>query len=152
MYKRQAGDINGVISIINHLTAIHNEVKVLSSSEIDHFSLFERYKNNGAKEDCEYFAMIKLLNTNLINEKINKKIQDTHDGGKFSFVLGNSKLNEFSFGINNAVLERVNSLDIVKLLFGPEKPSSLHDFGESENIILDKLFPLQIWCFGLDSV
>lgn len=63
------------------------------------------------------------------------------------------KRDEFYYiGTSNKIFKTDSSTDIIKLVFGPAEPTDLHAFDEATLAVFAKMFPLQFWLWGWDSI
>lgn len=58
----------------------------------------------------------------------------------------------YYIGTPSKVFKTDSTTDIIKLVFGPGKPADLHAFDENALAVFEKIFPLQFWLWGWDSV
>jgi DNA-binding transcriptional regulator GbsR (MarR family) len=63
------------------------------------------------------------------------------------------KREEFYYiGSVSKVFKTDSPIDIIKLVFGPGKPTDLFAFDENTLDVFSKIFPLQFWLWGWDSI
>lgn len=141
------GNVKALASLFNHvrqsqkrsITVIipghsQNLIRMLTSQNI--------LVNEG------FLGMIKVLNTQNLFSKIKRYarglgVQDLvldYTGGKFYMGAGEN------------VFMTDSERDIVRLIFGPMKPSEIHDFDKETAETLDRVLPLSMWVWGWDSV
>ena len=56
------------------------------------------------------------------------------------------------FGCGPESYSTDNQADIVRMMFGPQKPSSIHSFDPHTAKVLDQIFPIPFWLWGWDSI
>jgi predicted acetyltransferase len=94
-----------------------------------------------------FLGMIKILNPQNLFSKIKRHsrhmgVQDLvldYQGGKYYI------------GTKDAVFMTESEHDLVRLIFGPQKASQIHDFGKDAETI-EKCLPINMWVWGWDSI
>ena len=59
---------------------------------------------------------------------------------------------KFYLGVGASVFMTDSERDVVRLIFGPQKPSEIHDFGPEVSAIMERVLPISMWVWGWDSV
>ncbi len=107
--------------------------------------LYELEKN-GFLAQAGYMSMVKLLDFSAIEKLIYQKIE----GMKLSKEDFSLEKKEGRYWIGNEL--NLSESDFLKLIFGPELPSTYFQCEKELQNYLDALFPLRLWWWGLDSV
>ncbi|MCC6276750.1 MAG: GNAT family N-acetyltransferase [Oligoflexia bacterium] len=113
------------------------------------YSLIKRMESFGAQKVNGHLGMIKITNPASVFSKIGRSARQ--EWGVNQFVL-EQRGNDYFFGIGDQLFKTDREADIVRLIFGPEKPSQIHDCGPQVNAALDKILPVDMWIWGWDSV
>lgn len=98
-----------------------------------------------------FLGMIKILNPTTLFAKIKRHSRYL---GIPDFVLDShleGSTRKFLIGSGEQVFTTDSEHDIVRLIFGPQKASEIHDFGPGA-AVLEKVLPIQMWVWGWDSI
>jgi hypothetical protein len=112
-------------------------------------ALIKKFEELGVKKVEGFLGLIKIVNPQIFFQKIirNSKAEWGIEGFHLEFKEG-----FYYYGVGENSFKTDSESDIVKLLFGPAKPSALADHGKELNEILDRIFPLEMWVWGWDSI
>lgn len=102
----------------------------------------------GCSQHRGYLGMIKILKYDLLFQKIHRHARTV---GVSDLVL-EERDGQFHFGRGSGVYSTDSATDLLRLIFGPEKPSALHAFDAATAEALDKTLPIRLWIWGWDSV
>lgn len=102
----------------------------------------------GGKETSGVLGMIKILNTPHLLTKIKKYIRAL---GIDDVVL-EPRDGRIYMGYKSEIFSTDAESDLVRLLFGPLKASQLKVFDPETAATFEKIFPLNMWVWGWDSV
>lgn len=94
-----------------------------------------------------YLGMIKILNPQNLFAKLKRHSRHL---GISDFVL-EMRDGKYFIGGKDQVFMTESEHDIVRLVFGPQKASQIHDFGKDTEI-LEKVLPINMWIWGWDSI
>ena len=94
-----------------------------------------------------FLGMIKILNHKNLFAKIKRHARHL---GIADLVLDQQD-GKFYFGTKEHVFMTESEHDIVRLVFGPQKASQIHNFGEGATA-LEEVLPLNLWVWGWDSI
>lgn len=95
-----------------------------------------------------HLGMMKLLKPDSFFSKIQRHARSL---GIADLVL-EKKDGKFYFGRGLHVYSTDSEADILRLLFGPTRPSELHAFDRTTAETFDRLLPVPMWIWGWDSV
>ena len=95
-----------------------------------------------------FLGMVKILNADSLFQKVKRHARSQ---GVQDLVLEKTN-GKFIFGVGLRIFETDSERDIVRLLFGPQKASEIHDFPKEAAASLEKCLPLNMWVWGWDSV
>lgn len=102
----------------------------------------------GGEETSGVLGMIKILNTPHLLTKIKKYIRAL---GIDDVVL-EPRDGRIYMGFKSEIFSTDAETDLVRLLFGPLKASQLKVFDQVTAATFEKIFPLNMWVWGWDSV
>ena len=95
-----------------------------------------------------FLGMVRILSTDRLFSKIKRYARNL---GVPDLVLERNG-GKFYLGAGENIFTTDSERDLVKLLFGPLKPSEVHDFDKETLKVMDEIFPLNLWVWGWDSV
>jgi GNAT superfamily N-acetyltransferase len=142
------GSVDGIAALANHIfMTTQKPITVISPSHSQ--NLIRKLQSLGVKRVDGFLGMIKITNTQNFFAKIVKNAKQ--EWGIGNFVL-EKRGETYFYGLGDNLFKTDQESDIIRLLFGPQKPSRLHDCGPQMNAVLDKIFPLEMWIWGFDSI
>lgn len=94
-----------------------------------------------------FLGMIKILNHQNLFSKIKRYSRQL---GIQDFVL-DVQDGKYYFGTKDQVFVTESEHDVVRLIFGPQKASQIHNFGPDAGVI-EKCLPINMWVWGWDSI
>jgi predicted acetyltransferase len=94
-----------------------------------------------------FLGMIKILNPPNLFAKIKRHSRHL---GVSDFVL-EQQGGKYFIGTKDQIFMTESEHDIVRLIFGPQKASQIHNFGPDSET-LEKVLPIPMWVWGWDSV
>jgi GNAT acetyltransferase-like protein len=142
------GGVDAICALANHIRQISGK-PVTVISPVHSQGLIRKLETLGVRRIDGFLGMIKITHPQNFFAKIIKNARQ--EWGVDNFVL-EKRDNLYFYGIGNELFKTDQESDIVRLLFGPQKPSQFHDSGPQINAILDRMFPLEMWIWGWDSV
>lgn len=132
--------------IYNDLKSSQNALTILGPAHST--NLNAKMIDAGAFVSNGYLGMINILRPEQFCSKI-KRVARYLNIDEFIF----ERRDEFYYiGTPNKIFKTDSSTDIVKLVFGPTKPTDLYAFDDHTVEIFEKIFPLQFWMWGWDSI
>jgi len=102
----------------------------------------------GILQQENYLGMIKILRPDLLCAKIKKASRDLG----IDDLIFEKRENEFYIGRPGHIFKTDSLIDVTKLIFGPWKPNEIHPFDPASLEILNRIFPIDLWLWGWDSV
>jgi predicted N-acetyltransferase YhbS len=142
------GSVEALIALFNHIrTQVGKPVTVISPGHAT--NLIQQMTQAGCKKVEGFLGFVKITNFDSLAQKIIRNAR--LEWGIEDFVL-EKRDGYFYYGVGEDLLKTDHEGDIVRLLFGPHKPSQLFDGGEKLNAVLDRVFPIEMWIWGWDSV
>ncbi len=112
-------------------------------------NLINTLESCGAQKNSGFLAMIKMIDEDGLFKKI-------HKYAKLSLGINNlvlEKMNsEYRIGTTQQYISTPNSSDILLLMYGPHKFSEIQGLGKESKEVLNKIFPLPLWLWGWDSI
>jgi hypothetical protein len=111
-------------------------------------NLIRSLKEQGAVSYDGILGMIRLLNPRNVLFKVKKYTRALgYDG-----IILEQRDDRIYLGYREQIYSTDSSSDLIRLLFGPQKPSEIHPFEGEVKKVFDEIFPLPIWVWGWDSV
>jgi N-acetylglutamate synthase-like GNAT family acetyltransferase len=142
------GNVDAVCALTAHIQSTHKKPITLITPK-HAAALIRKFETYGIKSVEGFLGMIKITNPQLLFAKIIRN-------AKMEFGIENFNLEYkegfYYYGVGTQQFKTDSERDIVRLLFGPQKPSELNDHGKELNEILDRFLPLEMWVWGWDSV
>jgi predicted GNAT family N-acyltransferase len=142
------GGVNEICHLINYIRARQNRNLTLIAPSHS-VSLIQKLRNENCQIHEGYLGMIKLLNTTSLFAKIVRHVRN--DYGLQNFVLEKTE-DAFHVGTTNQLFKTTSEHDMVKLLFGPSRPTEIFNFDPKTADVLNQVFPLRLWFWGWDSI
>jgi N-acetylglutamate synthase-like GNAT family acetyltransferase len=144
------GQITPLLNLLNYIYAdlqqTNSSLTLLGPTHS--VNLIEKITEAGATCSEGYMGMINILKPEQFCGKI-KRVARYLNINDLVF----EKRDEFYYiGTPNKIFKTDSSADIIKLVFGPGKPSELYAFDEDALAAFAKIFPLQFWLWGWDSI
>lgn len=94
-----------------------------------------------------FLGMIKILNPQNLFAKIKRHARNLGIPDLVLDVQGG----KFYIGAKDQVFMTESEHDIVRLIFGPQRASQIHNFGKDAELI-EKCLPINLWIWGWDSI
>ncbi len=142
------GTIDGIVHLLNHIRSLLNKpITLISPAHAQ--ALIRKLESAGVKRVDGVLGLMKITNESSLFSKVVRNVRQ--EWGINNFVL-EKREGLYFYGIGDTLFKTDQLADIVRLLFGPLKPSQLHDAGPEVNSILDRILPLEMWIWGWDSV
>lgn len=142
------GSINALVDLTSHIREqVKSSVTIITPSHAH--GLIRKFEELGAHKVSGYLGMMKVLNPQSLFTKVVRNARQ--EWGIENFKIGQMG-SKFVYSVGNHQFETEDEADMIRLLFGPKKPSELHDHGQEANAILDRFLPLEMWLWGWDSV
>ena len=110
-------------------------------------NLIRTFQSHGIALNQGYLGMIKILNHKNLFAKLKRHSRHL---GIADFILDQQD-GRFFIGTKEQIFVTESEHDIVRLVFGPQKASQIHDFGPG-SATLETVLPLQMWMWGWDSI
>jgi hypothetical protein len=141
------GSNDALLALLTHMRrAQKRDLRLIAPAHA--LNLLASLRETGCAEHRGYLGMIKILKTNLIFTKVHRYARSQ---GITDLIL-EERNGKFHFGRGSNDYSTDSNVDLLRLMFGPEKPSSLHKFDSATADALDKILPLRLWIWGWDSV
>lgn len=142
------GGLSQIIPLFNYILEKRNTpFTVIVPSHCQNLS--RTLQDCGQTPHSGYLGMIKLIQTRSLFSKVVRYAQ-TNLGIK-DFIL-EKKDQVFVVGQRDRPYSTPSEHDMVKLIFGPGTASDLGSIDPATSQVLEKVFPLQMWMWGWDSV
>ncbi len=141
------GGVSKILPLIQF--AVQQQRRSLVLIAPDHSTnLIRHLRQAGAKETSGILGMIKILNPSSLLLKVKKHARAL---GVEDLVL-EPREGRFYIGYKDEIFQTDSEADLVRVIFGPLKASSLNVFDPVTAAGLEKVFPIQMWIWGWDSV
>lgn len=141
------GNVPALLSLFQHIRTVQKRtITIIVPGHSQ--NLIKSFRERGLQINEGFLGMIKILNTANLFSKIKRHargigIQDL----VLDFIDG-----KYYMGAGENVFLTDSEHDVVRLLFGPQRPSQIHDFDANTAAVLDRVLPLNMWVWGWDSV
>lgn len=141
------GQLPELFALLNFIRQTTNENPQLLAPAHS-INLKRQLESQGIKAQENFLGMIRILRPDLLCSKIKKASRDL---GISDFIF--ERQDDFYYiGRPDHIFKTDSLTDLNKLIFGPWQPAELHPFDESSLLILNQLFPIDMWMWGWDSV
>ncbi len=141
------GNVSALCPLFEHVRKVQNRpITVIAPSHSE--NLIRVLRDKKLKINEGFLGMIKILNAPSLFNKIKRHARNL---GVDNFVLEQQN-DQFYIGTRTGVFKTDSEKDIVRLLFGPQKASQIHNFDKASSEVLEAVLPLDMWVWGWDSV
>lgn len=141
------GNVPALLSLFSHVrTAQKRSITIIVPGHSQ--NLIRALSERGLQVNEGFLGMIKILNTANLFAKIKRHARGL---GVQDLVLDFTG-GKYYMGAGTNVFMTDSERDIVRLIFGPQKPSEIHDFDKDTAEALDRVLPINMWVWGWDSV
>jgi N-acetylglutamate synthase-like GNAT family acetyltransferase len=141
------GSTSALLALLTHMRAQQKrDLRIIAPAHA--VNLVSRLAELGCTQHSGFLGMLKILKTEALFTKLNR----------YARALGISDLvlevrdGRSHFGRGTQVYSTDSDADLLRLLFGPEKPSAIHKFDAVTAEAFDEILPIPIWVWGWDSV
>lgn len=142
------GGVSHLLALVNY--AFKDQKRPLTMIVPQHsVNLVTKLRSLKLREVPGFLGMIKIITPNSLFGKITRAAKSEH--GNPDFIL-EKKDNSFLIGSGETMFKTDSESDIVRLIFGPQKPSEIHKFDPKTLATLEKIVPVPMWIWGWDSV
>lgn len=141
------GGVSKIIPLLSFIRKTQQQpITIIVASHS--INLISHLTKIGALRTDGYLGMIKVLNAEQLFNKIKKSAKVL---GVPDLVLENNS-NEYLVGIGTQVQATDSIQTMVRLIFGPNYSREIFKFNEDTHKSLEKVFPMQFWMWGWDSI
>lgn len=141
------GGVSKLIPLISHITkTLSGPITLIVPGHST--NLIRKLEPYGGIRHDGVLGMIKIVNSELLFAKI---LRYARNMGHGDFLL-ERRGQIYVFGSGQSLFQTDSERDIVRMLFGPSKPSELAPLDPELATMLDGLFPIPFWIWGWDSV
>lgn len=141
------GNIPEFFALLNHIRAqTKQNLKIIAPAHS--LNLSQKLTAAGAIKHENFLGMIRILRPDLLCSKIKKAARDLG----IDDLIFERQGNQFYIGRPGHVFKTDSIVDLTKLIFGPWSPADIHHFDTNSLSLLNKIFPIQMWLWGWDSV
>ena len=141
------GNVPALVSLFAHIRqAQKRNITIIVPGHSQ--NLVRNLKEHGLHVNDGFLGMIKILNTANLFSKIKRHARSL---GVQDLVL-DATGGKYYIGAGTNVFLTDSERDVVRLIFGPQKPSEIHDFDKETAEVLDRVLPINMWVWGWDSV
>lgn len=142
------GDTQALVALFSHMQKKNPDKALVVMTPPSAENLRRTLIAQGAKEYQGILGMIKIVSPVALYGKILRYAR--------SLGLEDLRLEEQNgvtvFGCGKETYSTDNQSDIVRMIFGPQKPSTMHSFDPHTAKVLDEVFPIPFWLWGWDSI
>lgn len=141
------GTLPELFALLNFIrTTTSNNLQLIAPAHS--INLTRQLESAGIIRHENFLGMIKILRPDFLCAKIKKASRDM---GIPDFIFEKQD-QHFYIGRPGHVFKTDSLVDLTKLIFGPWNPSDIHPFDSASLEILNKLFPIDLWLWGWDSI
>ena len=141
------GGVQALLSLFAHIrTAQKRNITIIVPGHSQ--NLVRAFEERGLKVNEGFLGMIKILNFANLFSKIKRHARGL---GVQDLVLDDTD-GKYYLGAGSNVFMTDSERDVVRLIFGPQRPSEIHDFGPETAAVMEKVLPISMWVWGWDSV
>jgi predicted acetyltransferase len=141
------GGVSKLIPLLKY--AVQQEKRPLTLIAPSHSAnLIRQLEQLGAKQHSGILGMIKILNPPNFLLKIKRYVRNM---GVEDIVL-EPREGQYYLGYKQEIFRTDIDSDLVRLVFGPLKASDLKAFDATTAAAFEKVFPINMWIWGWDSV
>ena len=141
------GGVSSLMPLLNHIRqAQKRPITVIIPAHSK--NLLRSLESQKIAINQGFLGMIKILNQSNLFAKIKRHARNL---GIPDLVLERQGGKIF-FGAHDQIFSTESESDIVRLIFGPQSASQIHDFGKEAAETMERIFPLHLWIWGWDSI
>jgi predicted acetyltransferase len=141
------GGVSALMALFAHIRRAQNRnITVIVPRHSQ--NLLRAFAENKLHVNDGFLGMIKILNPPSLFAKLKRHSRHL---GVDDFVL-EQQGGKFFIGAKDQIFTTESEHDIVRLVFGPQKASQIHNFGPEASETLEKVLPIPMWVWGWDSV
>jgi GNAT superfamily N-acetyltransferase len=142
------GGVSALLALFSHIRKAQNRrITVICPRHSQ--NLIRQLCEKGAMKSEGFLGMIKLLKTENLFAKIKRHSRAL---GVADVILEKRSDGFFYFGTPSQVFKTDSELDMVRLLFGPQKPSEMPGLDKEAALALERFLPIDAWVWGWDSI
>lgn len=142
------GSVDGILKILS-MAQKNNNGKITIICPSHSQNLITRLEKIGANRFDGYLGMINIVNPQSFFPKIVRNVRTEWGIDNFTLTYQNGV---YQFGLGENLFQTESHSDIVALLFGPTKAKELFSANQETAEFFDKVFPIEMWIWGWDSV
>ena len=141
------GSTSALLSLLTHMrNQQKRDLRVIAPAHAS--NLISRLTELGCTQHGGYLGMMKILRMDSVFTKMHRHARTL---GISDLVL-EMRAGKAHFGRGAQVYSTDSDTDMLRLMFGPEKPSAIHKFDPATAGAFDEIFPIPLWVWGWDSV
>ncbi len=139
------GSISAFLPLVNY---IYREQKRPLTLIVPQHSqnLVQKLRGFGVQEVPGFLGMIKIIDHDNLFAKVNRHLKGEHE------VAIEKREDGYYILAGTNKFKTESESDIVRLLFGPQKPTELYPFDSKTAAVLENILPLPMWVWGWDSI
>jgi len=141
------GTVSALTALLSHVVQKKQKTLVLIAPAHSE-NLRRQLEGKNVKMHEGFLGMIKILNHQNLFAKIKKHARQK---GIADFVLERQGEQTY-IGTADELFRTDSDSDLVRLIFGPQKASQIHDFSPGARQSLESILPIPMWVWGWDSV
>jgi predicted acetyltransferase len=146
------GGVSALMALFQHIRHVQKrDITVIIPKHSQ--NLLRAFEERHLPISQGFLGMIKILNPQNLFAKIKRHSRNL---GVPDLVLEvqrgeNGGPNKYLIGSQENIFTTDSEHDIVRLLFGPQKASEIHNFGAGA-AVMEKVLPINMWVWGWDSI
>lgn len=141
------GGVSKLLSLFSYIRKTRNSaITIITPPHCK--NLIEKMTALGFLRADGFLGMVKILNPAQFCAKVKKGARAL---GVDNLVF-EKQGDEYYFGRPGQIFKTSSLTDITRLVFGPQKPTEIYPFDDETNKLISKVFPIQMWMWGWDSI
>lgn len=141
------GSTSALLALLTHMrTKQKRDLRIIAPAHAANFT--SRLTELGCAHHSGYLGMLKILNMGSVFAKIHRHARTLG----YSDLVLEIRDGKSHFGRGNQIYSTDSDADMLRLIFGPERPSAIHSFDSATAEAFDQIFPVPMWIWGWDSV
>ncbi len=141
------GNLPELFALLNYIrTSTNQNPRLIAPGHSA--NLTRKLEAAGIAKFENFLGMIRILRPDLLCSKIKKASRDIG----INDLIFERQGEQFYIGRPGHVFKTDSLIDLTKLIFGPWQPNDIYPFDSESLSVLNKLFPIQMWMWGWDSV
>jgi N-acetylglutamate synthase-like GNAT family acetyltransferase len=141
------GGVQQLMALIAHVRKVQGKTITVISPRHSQ-NLIKNLKEQNVVVNEGFLGMIKILNHNNLYGKVKRYARAL---GRADLILERHD-NQTYIGAGEQIFKTDSDNDVIRLIFGPQKASEIHNFDKATQETLEAVLPMPMWIWGWDSI